>query len=240
MASGTSHQETADHSRSARFMPATYARPARRLPRKRSAARPTSAPRRSRAPPAPPAGGTRNRLQAEAAGSPIRSVLVRPHGRPRPRGTSTRRREMTTIRLRTAAAALAVAAIGATIAATSAHAAPHPPERRSPSPHTTSATGRSTSDHGQGFAVGYVELVANKLMHGGKQIGHDGESYTVTRLGAGSATSCSRLSRSSPTARSTSLDWSPRPIGTWHLPARGHRRHRQLPARPGLRHGGAS
>ena len=40
---------------------------------------------------------------------------------------------------------------------------------------------------GHGFAVGYVELVANKLMQGGKQIGHDGQSYTVTRLGNGSA-----------------------------------------------------
>jgi hypothetical protein len=39
----------------------------------------------------------------------------------------------------------------------------------------------------RGFAVGYVELVANKLMQGGKQIGHDGESYTVTRLSSGSA-----------------------------------------------------
>jgi hypothetical protein len=94
---------------------------------------------------------------------------------------------MTTIRLRTAAAALAVAAIGATIAATSAHAAP------ASAGTTISFTAHNISDRTfnlgsrQGFAVGYVELVANKLMHGGKQIGHDGESYTVTRLGAGSA-----------------------------------------------------
>ena len=40
---------------------------------------------------------------------------------------------------------------------------------------------------GHGIAVGYVELVASKLMQGGKQIGHDGESFTVTRLGNGSA-----------------------------------------------------
>ena len=39
---------------------------------------------------------------------------------------------------------------------------------------------------GHGIAVGYVELVADKLKQDGKQIGHDGQSYTVTRLGAGS------------------------------------------------------
>src|SRR5580693_4079659 len=87
---------------------------------------------------------------------------------------------MTTIRTRTAAAALAVAAIGGTIVAVTAAA-------------TISFTEHNISDKtfnlgsGHGFAVGYVELVANKLMQGGKQIGHDGESYTVTRLGNGSA-----------------------------------------------------
>lgn len=50
MARGTSHQETADHSRSARFMPRTYARPrAGASPWRRSPARLASAPRRSRA-----------------------------------------------------------------------------------------------------------------------------------------------------------------------------------------------
>jgi hypothetical protein len=94
---------------------------------------------------------------------------------------------MTTIRMRTAAAALAVAALGATIAATSAQAAP------ASAGTTISFTEHNISDRTfnlgsrHGFAVGYVELVANKLMHGAKQIGHDGESYTVTRLGAGSA-----------------------------------------------------
>jgi len=94
---------------------------------------------------------------------------------------------MTTIRRRTAAAALAVAAIGGTIVAVTAAAAP------ASAATTISFTEHNISDRtfnlgsGHGFAVGYVELVANKLMQGGKQIGHDGESYTVTRLGAGSA-----------------------------------------------------
>ena len=94
---------------------------------------------------------------------------------------------MTTIRMRTAAAALAVAALGATIAATSAQAAPASART------TITFTQANISDRtfnlgsGHGIAVGYVELVANKLMHGRKQIGHDGETYTVTRLGARSA-----------------------------------------------------
>lgn len=94
---------------------------------------------------------------------------------------------MTTIRMRTAAAALAVAAVGGTIIAVTAAAAP------ASAGTTISFTQTNISDRtfnlgsGHGFAVGYVELVANKLMQGGKQIGHDGQSYTVTRLGAGSA-----------------------------------------------------
>jgi hypothetical protein len=97
---------------------------------------------------------------------------------------------MTTIRLRTAAAALAVAAIGGTIAVTTEMAAEAAPASAGT---TISFTEANISDRtfnlgsGHGFAVGYVELVANKLMHAGKQVGHDGESYTVTRLGAGSA-----------------------------------------------------
>ncbi len=93
---------------------------------------------------------------------------------------------MTTIRRRTAAAALAVAAIGGTIVAITA-AAP------ASAGTTISFTQAGVSDRtfnlgsGHGFAVGYVELVASKLMHGGRQIGHDGQSYTVTRLGDGSA-----------------------------------------------------
>ena len=94
---------------------------------------------------------------------------------------------MTTIRRRTAAAALAAAAIGGTIAAITAAAAP------ASAGTTISFTQAGVSDRtfnlgsGHGFAVGYVELVASKLMHGGRQIGHDGQSYTVTRLGDGSA-----------------------------------------------------
>jgi len=94
---------------------------------------------------------------------------------------------MTTIRRRTAAAALAVAAIGGTIVAITAAAAP------ASAGTTISFTQAGVSDRtfnlgsGHGFAVGYVELVASKLMHGGRQIGHDGQSYTVTRLGDGSA-----------------------------------------------------
>ena len=94
---------------------------------------------------------------------------------------------MTTIRRRTAAAALAVAAIGGTIMAITAAASP------ASAGTTITFTQAGVSDRtfnlgsGHGFAVGYVELVASKLMQGGKQIGHDGQSYTVTWLGAGSA-----------------------------------------------------
>ena len=94
---------------------------------------------------------------------------------------------MTTLRRRTAAAALAVAAIGGTIVAVTAAAAP------ASAGTAISFTEHNISDQtfnlgsGHGIAVGYVELVANKLVQGGKQIGHDGQSYTVTRLGNGSA-----------------------------------------------------
>ena len=93
---------------------------------------------------------------------------------------------MTTIRRRTAAAALAVAAVGGTIATITA-AAP------APTGTAITFTAVSISDRtfnlgsGHGIAVGYVELSADKLMQGGNQIGHDGETFTVTRLGAGSA-----------------------------------------------------
>ena len=93
---------------------------------------------------------------------------------------------MTNVRMWTAAAVLATAGIGAALAAAA-------PAAARPVGQTISFTDHNVSDHsfnlgsGHGFAVGYVELVANKLMHGGKQIGRDGESYTVTRLGSGSA-----------------------------------------------------
>jgi hypothetical protein len=94
---------------------------------------------------------------------------------------------MTTIRPRTAAAALAVAAVGGTIIAVTAAAAP------ASTATTISFTEVNISDRtfnlgsAHGFAVGYVELVANKLMQGGKQVGHDGLVFTVTRAGHGSA-----------------------------------------------------
>jgi len=94
---------------------------------------------------------------------------------------------MTTIRRRTAAAALAVAAIGGTIVAITAAAAP------ASAGTTITFTENNISDRtfnlgsGHGIAVGYVELTADKLMQGGRQIGHDGTTFTVTRFGAGSA-----------------------------------------------------
>ena len=96
---------------------------------------------------------------------------------------------MTRNRLLAAAAALTAAGIGGAIVAATAEAAPAP----APVGATISFTQHTLSDRsfnlgsGHGFAVGYVELVATKLMHGGRQIGHDGASYTVTRLGSGSA-----------------------------------------------------
>jgi hypothetical protein len=94
---------------------------------------------------------------------------------------------MTIIRRRTAAAALAVAAVGGSIIAVTAAATP------ASAATVISFTQVSISDQtvnlgsGHGVVVGYVELDANKLMQGGKQIGHDGGSFTVTRLGNGSA-----------------------------------------------------
>jgi hypothetical protein len=65
---------------------------------------------------------------------------------------------------------------------------------------TISYTETTISDHnfnlgsGHGFAVGAIELTADKLMQGGKQIGTDGGSCTVTRLGGGTAdTLCSMV-----------------------------------------------
>ena len=93
----------------------------------------------------------------------------------------------TTTRLRAATAALAAAAIGGTIIAVTATATP------AAAATTISFTEVNISDHtfnlgsAHGIAVGYVELSADKLMQGGKQIGHDGQSFTVTRLSNGSA-----------------------------------------------------
>jgi hypothetical protein len=93
---------------------------------------------------------------------------------------------MPTIRNRTAAAALAAAAIGGTIiAVTAATPASAGTTITFTQVNITDQTFNLGSGHG--IAVGYVELVANKLMQGGRQIGHDGESFTVTRFGNGSA-----------------------------------------------------
>ena len=95
---------------------------------------------------------------------------------------------MTSIRLRTTAAALAVAALGGTVVATTAASAAPASGAR-----TISFTEHEISDKtfnlgsGHGFGIGYVELASNKLMQGGKQIGHDGLSFTVTRLSTHSA-----------------------------------------------------
>jgi hypothetical protein len=93
---------------------------------------------------------------------------------------------MTIVRMWIAAAALAAAGIGTALALPASASA-------WPASQTISFTEHNVSDRsfnlgsGNGFAIGYVELVANTLVRGGKQIGHDGESYTVTRLGSGSA-----------------------------------------------------
>jgi hypothetical protein len=94
---------------------------------------------------------------------------------------------MTTIRRRTAAAVLAAAAVGGTIVAITAAAAPVSAGTAISFTEVNISDRTFNLGSGHGFAVGYVELVADKLMQGGKQIGHDGQSYTVTRLGAGSA-----------------------------------------------------
>lgn len=94
---------------------------------------------------------------------------------------------MTPIRRRTAAAALAVAAIGGTIAVSTAAAAPASAGTAITFTQVNISDRTFNLGSGHGIAVGYVELVADKLMQGGKQIGHDGQSYAVTRLGDGSA-----------------------------------------------------
>ena len=87
--------------------------------------------------------------------------------------------------MRIAAGVLAVAGTGIAITAAAAPAGA--------AGQTISYTQTPISDHtfnlgsGHGVAVGFVELAANKLMHGGTQIGTDGESCTVTRLGGGTA-----------------------------------------------------
>jgi hypothetical protein len=121
-----------------------------------------------------PAGG--------GAAAAVRSVLARPHGHPGG-GNIPKERDMNSIRLRTAAAVLAVAAVGGTIVATTAASAAPASGAK-----TISFTEHTISDKtfnlgsGHGIAIGFVELTADKLMQGGKQVGRDGLSCTVTRL----------------------------------------------------------
>jgi hypothetical protein len=94
---------------------------------------------------------------------------------------------MAAFRLRIATAGLVAAGIGGVVVAVTAAAAPASANSViSFTEHNVSDQSFNLGSH-HGFAVGYVELVANKLMRGTQQIGHDGESYTVTRLGSGSA-----------------------------------------------------
>jgi hypothetical protein len=86
-----------------------------------------------------------------------------------------------------AAAAVLVAA-GAAVAIVAAA-----PASAKPAGQTISFTERQISDRNfnlgpaHGIAVGAVELSANTLMQGSKQIGRDGVSCTITRLSAQSA-----------------------------------------------------
>ena len=81
-----------------------------------------------------------------------------------------------------AAAAVLVAA-GAAVAIVAAA-----PASAKPAGQTISFTERQISDRNfnlgsaRGIAVGAVELSANTLMQGSKQIGRDGVSCTITRL----------------------------------------------------------
>ena len=91
---------------------------------------------------------------------------------------------MTKIGVRVAAGLLVAAGASAAIVA----AAP-----ANSGGQTISFAQHQTSDHsfdlgsGHGDTVGAIELSANKLMQGSKQIGHDGVSCTITRLSGGTA-----------------------------------------------------
>jgi hypothetical protein len=93
---------------------------------------------------------------------------------------------MTRTRRQAAAAAVVVACTGAALVAAA-------PAWAAPAGQTISFTEHTVSDHnfnlgpGHGFAVGSVELYANKLLQGSRQIGHDGGSCTTVRLGTQSA-----------------------------------------------------
>lgn len=184
MASGTSHQETADHSRKARSMAATYAAAADPAsPRWRSPGGRASPGKRSRAAADPPPGGPAKRPQAEAVRA-ARSVACRSDREAAPGTRHDQGADMFRHGMRIAAGVLAAAGAGVAIVA----AAP-----ASASGQTISYTETETSNHsfnlgsGHGVAVGFIQLSGNKLMRGGTQIGHDGGNCTVTRLGGGTA-----------------------------------------------------
>jgi hypothetical protein len=90
------------------------------------------------------------------------------------------------IRIRAAAAVLVAAGAGVAIVAAA-------PASARPAGQTISFTEHQISDQnfnlgsGRGIAVGAVELSANTLIQGSKQIGRDGGSCTITRLSARSA-----------------------------------------------------
>jgi hypothetical protein len=93
---------------------------------------------------------------------------------------------VTKIRIQAAAAVLVVAGAGVAIMAAA-------PASAKPAGQTISFTEHPVSDRNfnlgsaHGIAVGAVELSANNLVQGGKQIGRDGVSCTFTRLSARSA-----------------------------------------------------
>jgi hypothetical protein len=93
---------------------------------------------------------------------------------------------VTKVRMQAAAAVLVAAGAGVAIVAAA-------PGSATPASQTISFTEHQTSDQnfnlgsGHGIAVGAVELSANSLMQGSKQIGRDGVSCTITRLSAQSA-----------------------------------------------------
>jgi hypothetical protein len=93
---------------------------------------------------------------------------------------------MNKVRMQAAAAVLVAAGAGLAIVAAA-------PASATPAGQTISFTEHQISDQnfnlgsGHGIAVGAVELSANTLMHGSKQIGRDGVSCTITRLSAQSA-----------------------------------------------------
>ncbi len=93
---------------------------------------------------------------------------------------------MNKIRIQAAAAVLAAAGIGGAIVAAAPASATSAGQTISFTQHTVSDQNFNLGT-GHGIAVGAVELSANNLMQGSKQIGRDGGSCTITRLSTRSA-----------------------------------------------------